>query len=352
MIIEDSDISIKDGNIPMTLPSSLSPAISQYLIVGINAANTGSVEYPTGTVAILWENIAEGRPDTEQQRFKIYVDGSRHNYYVPLGVNLYWAGSGQETKSLGDRNNPDNLSINIPSIEGVDIRVRSIALKDRVAFPLDIFIEKILTNLSGDSTRTINPLLIPVYLLVLLFLILAAVFYFMFRTILKKKDMNSGIIIKKASFIFILIILLGFSANYIYTEIITVRSYWNSYKSYILSGKLDQTYMGFYDFEKFIQWVDDIIPPGENIIVYVRGEPVYIMSEMAYNLYPRDIKFINISNKTYNDINSEIESINEVSDDPYNYVVVLSEDDSDSAFRFELISRYRVTGGFVYRIDG
>jgi len=346
--MEDGDMSIKNGSVPVPFLSGLSPAISQYLVIGITAANTGSVEYPTGTIAVQWGDKEEELPNTEQQRVKIYIDGNDHNYYIPLGQNIYWAGSGQDTGSAGNTN---DLLIDIPDIEGVDIRVRSITIKDRLAFPLDIFIGKELKSLTDNNTRTINPLLIPAYLLVLLFLILAAVFYFMFRTYFKNKGFNAGVIIKKAVFIFILIILLGFSANFIYTEIITAKSYWNSYKSYILSGELDQTYMGFYDFEKFINWVDGIIPEGENIVVYVRGEPVYIMSEMAYNLYPRDIKFINISNKSYDDINGEIESINEVNDEPYNYIVVLSEDDADSAFRFELISRYRTTGGYVYMIE-
>ena len=117
-----------------------------------------------------------------------------------------------------------------------------------------------------------------------------------------------------------------------------------------MSGSLDKTYLGFYDFEKFIMWVDGTIPEGMDIIVYVRGEPVYIMSEMAYNLYPRDIKFINISGKTYDEINAEIESISEGHEDAYNYLIALSEDDAHSAFRFELLARYRTTGGFIYRV--
>lgn len=350
MITGGSDASVKNGSIPVSLPYGFSPAISQYLIVGITAKNTGSAEYPAGTITVRWGNTGEGLPDTGQQRFKIFIDGGRHNYYVPLGANKYWAGSGRDAELMEDTRDPGYLSIDIPDIEGVDIRVRSIAIKDRIAFPLDIFTGKKLKSLLSDNTRAANPLLIPVYLSVFLFFMLAAVFYFMFHTIFKSRDMNTGTIIKKASFIFILIILLVFSANFIYTEIITAKSYWNSYKSYILSGELDQTYMGFYGFEKFIRWVDGIIPPGENIIVYVRGEPVYIMSEMAYNLYPRDIKFINISGKALEEINAEIESIDDAYKDTYDYLIALSEDDTTSAFRFELIARYRTTGGFIYRV--
>ncbi len=75
------------------------------------------------------------------------------------------------------------------------------------------------------------------------------------------------------------------------------------------------------------------------------------MSEMAYNLYPRDIKFINISGKTYDEINAEIESINKAAEDTYDYLITLSEDDTASAFRFELLSRYRTTGGYIYQLN-
>ncbi|MCJ7472550.1 MAG: hypothetical protein MUP02_07070, partial [Actinobacteria bacterium] len=318
----------------------LAPEISHYLMVKITAKNTSSVDYPAGTAAIKWNPVDDETTGTDQQKFKIYIDGMSHNYYVPIGESRYWTGTG----------NISNLVLEIPQIEGVKIEIGQILLKKRIAYPADIYISKKIQDISGGATRTINPFLIPTYILLFQFLILSAVFFFLFRSYYIKQGRKISRVIKKAVLIFIISILLLFSVSFAYTEIITVKSYWDSYKKHIIAGSLDETYFGFYDFEKFIMWADDTIPEGMDIIVFIRGEPVYIMSEMAYNLYPRDIKFINISGRTFEEINSEIESINKSYKDIYEYLIVLSEDDTASAFRFELLARYRTTGGFIYKI--
>lgn len=332
-----------DSNlVPIEGVLDLTPGISHYLMVEITATNTSSVDYPAGTAEVKWNTANDEPARIDQQKFKIYIDGMSHNYYVPVGENKYWAGPGSR--------NIRNLVLEIPQIEGVGIKVGQILLKDRIAYPADIYINRKIQDLSGETIRLFNPFLIPAYILLILFLILSTIFFFLFRSYFTKQGRKISLIIKKAVFIFIISILLLFSASFIHTEIITVKSYWDSYKKHILTGSLDQTYFGFYNFEKFIMWVDGVIPEGMDIIVYVRGEPVYIMSEMAYNLYPRDIKFINISGRTYEEINTEIESINEAEEDIYNYLIALSEDDASSAFRFELLARYRTTGGFIYKI--
>ena len=321
-------------------------------MVDITARNTSSVDYPAGTAAVKWNTADDETASTDQQKFKIYIDGISHNYYVPVGENKYWTGAveGTEAVPVTGPGNIRNLVLEIPQIEGVEIKIGQILLKERIAYPADIYISRKLRDLSGGTTRTIDPFLIPTYILLIIFLILSAVFFFLLRSYFAKQGRKISQMIKKAVFVFIISILLLFSVSFVYTEIITVKSYWDSYKKHIVSGKLDQTYLGFYDFEKFIMWVDGTLPEGMDIIVYIRGEPIYIMSEMAYNLYPRDIKFINISGRTYDEINAEIESINRVYKDSYDYLVVLSEDDAYSASRFELLARYRTTGGFIYKI--
>ena len=318
----------------------LTPEVSHYLIVEISARNTSSVDYPAGTAAVRWNTVIDETASTDQQKFKIYIDGMSHDYYVPVGENKYWLETG----------NIQDLVLEIPRIEGVDIKVGQISLKNRIAYPADIYISRKLQDYSGGATRTTSPFLVPTYILLFLFLVLSAVYFFLFRSYYSKRGRKISQAIRKAVFIFIISILLLFSVSFVYKEMITVKSYWDSYKKHIVAGSLDETYFGFYDFEKFIMWVDGAVPEGKDIIVYVRGEPVYIMSEMAYNLYPRDIKFINISGKTYDEINAEIEGINDTHKDAYDYLIALSEDDTASAFRFELLSRYRTTGGYIYRI--
>jgi len=308
------------------------------LIIAITASNTDSVDYPSGTAAIKWTHTSDEAADTYQQRFKLYIDGASHNYYVPLGANKGWV------PSTGF----DNMVLELPPVEGTDIGISSVVLRKRIFFPLDIYLGR---KLQGTAlTGSINNFLIPAYILLFLFLILCLMYYLLFRSSPGKK-INPGLIVKKAVFIFILSVLMFFSATYVYDGVFTIKSFWKAYGDNVMSGELEDTYQGFYDFEKFIIWADNVIPQGKDIIVFVRGEPVYIMSEMAYNLYPRDIKFKNISGRTFDEINADIESMNEASEDGYEYLIALSEDDAYFASRFELLARYRTTGGFVYEIE-
>ena len=75
------------------------------------------------------------------------------------------------------------------------------------------------------------------------------------------------------------------------------------------------------------------------------------MSEMSYNLYPRDIKFINISNKENGQILDEIININSKDSNNYKYIIALSEEDSTSLKDLNLIFKYRENSGFIYKID-
>ena len=177
-------------------------------------------------------------------------------------------------------------------------------------------------------------------------LIIAAVFQLLFKSYLRpeKKTAIPGRIIIIAS----TAVLLFFSFYFLSIQAFTIKSYWDSYKKNILSGNLETTYLGFYDFEKFIGWLDDEIPGSENIIVLVRGEPVYIMSEMAYNLYPRDIKFINISKKEGRAILGEIMGIDGSTASDYSYVIALSSVDTDGIPGLTLIGSYTEDGGLIY----
>lgn len=330
----------KSGSCALEVPGSPGPSIGHYLIATITASNPGSVDYPSCTAAIKWSHPSDETANIYQQRFKLYIDGARHRYYVPLGANMDWSPA----------SGFNNMILELPRIEGTDIRMSSVELRKRVFFPLDIYLERMLPGSTGTGFININKFLIPAYILLFLFLMLCLIYYLLFRPFPNKK-VSHGMAIRKAVFVFILSILMFFSATYIYVEAAAVKSHWKAYGDNIISGRLEDTYLGFYDFEKFIMWADGIIPEGRDVIVFVRGEPVYIMSEMAYNLYPRDIKFINISSRTFDEINAEIENINEASEDAYEYLIALSEDDSHSVSRFELLARYRTTGGFVYEIE-
>ncbi len=337
----DTTYECKPDSYALEISGSLVPSMGHYLVAAITASNPGSADYPSGTAAIKWSRPSDETANIYQQRFKLYIDGTGHRYYIPLGTNKGWIPS----------SGFNNMIVELPQVEGTDIRMSSVVLRKRVFFPLDIYLgRKLLPGAAKTGSTDINNFLIPAYILLFLFLMLCCIYYLLFRSF-SNKSISCGMIVKKAVFVFILSILMFFSATYIYAEAATMKSYWRAYGDNIMSGRLEDTYQGFYDFEKFIMWVDSIIPEGRGIIVFVRGEPVYIMSEMAYNLYPRDIKFINISGRTFNEINTEIESINRTSEDAHKYLITLSEDDAHSVSGFELLARYRTTGGFIYEIE-
>ena len=75
------------NSIPIGEALDLAPEISHYLMVEITARNTASVDYPAGTAAVKWNTADDETAGTDQQNFKIYIDGASHNYYVPVGEN-------------------------------------------------------------------------------------------------------------------------------------------------------------------------------------------------------------------------------------------------------------------------
>ena len=144
-----------------------------------------------------------------------------------------------------------------------------------------------------------------------------------------------------------------FSIYFFKNEIITVKSYYDSYKKNIRQTDLKNTYLGFYDFEKFISWAAKKIPANENLIVLIRGEQIYIESELAYNLYPRDIKFINISQSTTEKIAEEISMINSEASSQnknYKYLIALSDEDIKDDKILKLQYSYRTDAGLIFII--
>lgn len=240
--------------------------------------------------------------------------------------------------------------IELPRLQGVEIKMVSNDLKKRVFFPADIYFSNLISISEVPVYSPINSLMIPAYVFLLFSIVLAGIYYLLFRRFPGKAG-NQAVKIKRSVFMLLIILLLFFSGTYIYREVLAVRSHWNAYGDDLVSGNIEETYMGIYDFERFIDWAGDVIPEGRGgVILFIKGEPVYIMSEMAYNLYPRDIRFIDISGKTHSEITGEIESIRIASQLAYDHLIILSEDDAWLASGYELVARYRSTGGFIYSL--
>jgi len=336
----------------LKLPYKIKPQIPDYVSIKITAKNTGNAAYPDTSIALnLSEEkikVADDKLDNTyliQERKKIIIDGFTHIYPIYAGQNKYW----RYDWSLGGgvpKNYFSNITLEVPVLEGIDINIREIELKKRILPGFDSWINYHLKN--SLDTDNINPVITQSYIFLLLAILMSGVFYCLF---LKGKKTGPHIV-PIISYI-VIFCLFAFSIYFMQAGFFTVKSYFDSYKSYIAAGRLGNTYEGFYNFERFIKWLDGKIPEGENAIVLVKGEPVYIMSELAYNLYPTDLKFIDIGGKTGDEILDEINdagSANGKLGGNYEYLVVLSKNDIPDSPDLQLAGSYRENAGFLYRI--
>jgi hypothetical protein len=261
-----------------------------------------------------------------------------------VGENTYWRYDWNlDGPSL--KGQISSLEIEIPKIEGVSIQINSISLNQRTVFALDSHINYFFKNYFQLSH--IARYLTPAYVFLILFTVVFFPLSFLLKRTCTGGARRARISYKTLVLLIPLFLLIVFSFYFINNYIFTVKSYWDSYKQYIISGRLGETYHGFSDFEKFVTWVGEKVPQDRNVIVLVKGEPVYIMAQMAYGLYPRDVKFMDISNMSVDEIADKITSFNFI----YEYIVVLSE--TDKVFlepvKVKLEYSYRKNAGFIYK---
>jgi hypothetical protein len=350
------------------------PEIGDFIIIDIKAENIGNVKYPSSSIAVKWEHVTDKASDEtgiaeikKQQTCRIVIDRIKHSYYIPIGENPAWTqssgpGSTTDSDSLNNSIVSDNvvssISIEPPEIEGIEIKISGVKLVRRLILPLDSYINYWAKKLM--NIEQINRFATPAYIFLTFSLILFFIYITLYRgAALKERSSISG---KnethkyKDAKIMIFIstaILLAFSFYFIALNSFTVKSYVDSYRQIVLKGELDKTYAGFYNFRRFTSWIAQKVPEGENIIVLLRGEPVYIMSEIAYNLYPKDIKYIDVSDKGDQQILSEIKEINQAGKNNksnYKYIVIISKEDIPQIEDLELIDKYKENGGFLYKL--
>ncbi len=310
----------------ITFPQQTQPTLADYFTVSIKAANPGNVDFSKGTASIIWDS----ENPLHIQKFDMFIDGTAHNYYVPIGENPYWLKTGQV----------ETAEILLPQVDNIKVEVENISFNRRSLFPIDSAVNTYFKK--NFDLNHINRFQTPAALLFIAISILYSIYLLMFRP---PRSKTNPIIITATT------ILVLFSFYFLQIQYHTVKSYYQAYQKSIKLREFSTTYQGFYDFEKFISWLDRNIPEDQNLILLVRGQPVYIMSEMAYNLYPKDIKFINISEKQEQDIIEEITLINDRNNMAYSYIVALSEKDKISSYRLTLEGSYRETGGFIYSLN-
>jgi hypothetical protein len=254
-----------------------------------------------------------------------------------------------------------SISIEPPEIEGIEIKISEARLIRRLILPLDSYINYWAKKFM--NIVQINRFATPAYIFLTFSLILFFIYILLYRAAAaKERSSISGknethkykdaFTTAKIMIFISTAILLVFSFYFISLNYFTIKSYVDSYRQYILKGEFDKTYEGFYNFRRFISWIGQKVPEGENIIVLLRGEPVYIMSEIAYNLYPKDIKYIDVSTKNDQQILSDIRKINQAGKNnnlSYKYIVIISKEDIPQTADLELIDKYKENGGFLYK---
>jgi len=325
---------IKGKNyVEIFLEPSVTANPGDYLKINLKSKNNNGADFPAGSLNIKWKYENDNNYDTlNQENLRIYIDGFSHDYLDALGENKNWKTDRKISSIL----------IEVPDVQGVTITFNDISFNKRIIFPLDSYINRFFKR--NFDIKEINRFLIPAYIGILL--ILAMIY--------SLKLVSRNVMTGKIAFNAVLIILLIFSFYFFKNEIINVKSYYDSYKKNIISGNIKDTYLGFYDFEKFINWAGTKIPENENVIVLIRGEQIYIESEMVYNLYPRDIKFVNISKITQKKIISEISGINLETKiqkkNSYEYVIALSQEDIKDNNILELKYTYKPDAGLIFKI--
>ena len=358
------------------------PEIGDFIIIDIKAENIGNVKYPSSSIAVKWGHVSDKAGDEtcmaeikKQQTCRIVIDGIKHSYYIPIGENSVWTQS-SGPGGTGDSGSLDNnivnnivsdnvissVSIEPPEIEGIEIKISGVRLVRRLILPLDSYINYRAKKLM--NIEQINRFTTPAFMFLVFSLILFFIYILLYRgAAAKERSSISGknethkykdAFTPAKILIFIsTAILLVFSFYFIALNSFTIKSYVDSYRQIVLKGEFDKTYEGFYNFRRFISWIGHKVPEGENIIVLLRGEPVYIMSEIAYNLYPKDIKYVDVSTKNDRQILSEIKEINQAGKNnnlSYKYIVIISKEDIPQTADLELIDKYKENGGFLYRL--
>jgi hypothetical protein len=128
---KDIDYTSRDQQIEIK-KIEINPKISDFFIISINAKNVGNIQFPSGSILIKWmHNSSNDFTTINQQRFKIFIDGYNHNYYIPIGENRYWTNKFSDNHNTDSKSNIESdikddkintkissIKIDIPDIEG------------------------------------------------------------------------------------------------------------------------------------------------------------------------------------------------------------------------------------------
>lgn len=301
------------------------PSIYDQIFIRLKASNTKGSDYQKISGVIKAGDL--------DYHISIYIDSFSHGYYIYPGLEEGYPGQ----ESI------EKLYFSLPQLHCIEYEVEKINLSRRVFYPVDIKAVSFVVSLF--SLDELSMVLMSFYMAVFLAILLFIAFYFIFRP---KKAITKIISISLIS------MALAYSVWFFARSIFITKSYYYSYADDIALGRPDLSYEGFYGFERFIKWVDTSIPRSKDLVVFTRGEPVYLKSELAYNLYPRDIDFMDIAGND-RQIIAERLAKNAAKG---RYLILLSSGDrpylksitNSGLLNAELVSKYKEDAGFIYRL--
>ncbi|MBC7334546.1 MAG: hypothetical protein H5T85_08910 [Actinobacteria bacterium] len=237
---------VQEGNIgTITFTKPLNPDTRHYITLTLTATNKGNVEFPKGIASIIWKD--KSYDPLYREKFEIYIDGISHNYYIPIGENLYW----NKTKNV------TQVKLELPHVEGIDITIESFSVNKRVLFPLDTYLNLYLKKYLDIDY--INRFLTPSYLIFIFILVSYFIYSIYFKRVSFKALFKRALFKREASpkredkrvgegkenkinlknlkinpiGISSLLLLLLFSFYFLSSQYYTLRAYYYSYKNYI-----------------------------------------------------------------------------------------------------------------------
>ncbi len=308
------------------LDPPLKTSVYDFFDVIVLAKNTAGAPIQISSASIKWAS-SEGYEALHVKDFTFPIDDARHRYRIPVGEEKEWT-----------KGSVHSFLIETREIEGMEIILSKVSLKRRMPMAIDAHLNQWAASFFG--LRGMDAYWIPAIILMFYLMIAGSAYIKIF----KPAAIDFPIF---ASFLF-LSVLLFFSFFFLRSQLITVKSHFLSQKDTVKSQGIEYTYAGFLNFRQFLGWVDETLDPKEDILFLVRGEPVYIMSEAAYHLYPRKLEFIN-SSRPYSQILEDIDSRKDA-----RILIAMTAEDLmlvRNLKGLEFVDRYRQNAGFILRID-
>jgi hypothetical protein len=304
----------------------LATRVDDYFEVVLTAQNVEGAPIQYSSASIKWD-LSQGYDALQTEDFTFFIDNATHRYRVPVGQNRRWTAAPVHSFFVETR-----------EIEGISMSLREVSLKRRMPAAIDARLNRWAVGFFG--LRSISPYFFPATILLAASLLAGFAYIKIFKP--------AGIHFRGIVFVLSFALLLSFGLFFFRSQLITIKSHFISQKETIKSQGLQYTYAGFLDFRKFLGWIGENTGKEEGLLFLVRGQPVYIMSEAVYSLYPRKIRFVDLS-QSHSEVLADIHSQKD-----FQVIIALTAQDFMRIRNIKgltLEDRYRQDAGFILRIE-